>query len=77
MITLSLKCMLRGEGWGVQHTFYRCPFFLLGNFSIQFSKGGGVFLNDMGGGGSCIHYFDPPTAYNKDISLYKGPLIIH
>ena len=34
----------------MQHTFYRCPSFLLGNFSIQFSKGGGgIFLNDMGG----------------------------
>ena len=62
----------------MQHTFYRCPFFLLGNFSIQFSKGGGGgFLNDIGGAVSAYIILTPPTAYNKDISLYKGPLIIH
>ena len=39
-----------GRGGVCNIHFTVVHFFLLGNFSIQFSKGGGgVFLNDMGG----------------------------
>ena len=68
-ITLSLKCMLRGEGVGGATYIVPGSDFITGEFlAYNFQRGGGSFFWMLEGEGCSKHYFDPHLAY------IKGPL---
>ena len=68
-ITLSLKCMLSGEGVGGATYIVPGSDFITGEFlAYNFQRGGGSFFWMLEGEGCSKHYFDPHLAY------IKGPL---